>query len=48
MHKEIFSFLRAKKGEFKGREWEGIVKPVIEKWGLFVETYYEPLPLPAP
>ena len=45
VHKEIFSFPRAKKGQFKGKEWEEIVKPVIAKWGLFVETYYEPLPV---
>ncbi|KAM5542621.1 hypothetical protein V8D89_003582 [Ganoderma adspersum] len=46
VHKEIFSFPRAKKGQFKGKEWEEIVKPVIAKWGLFVETYYESLPVP--
>ena len=46
MHKEIFSFPRAKKGQYKGKEWEEIVKPVIAKGGLFVETYYETLPVP--
>jgi hypothetical protein len=26
-------------GRYDGREWEDIVKPVIEKWGGFVEGY---------
>ena len=39
VHKEIFSFPRAKTGPYKGKEWEKIVKPVIEKWGAFVEAY---------
>lgn len=39
MHKEIFTFERATKGRYKGKEWESIVKPVIEKWGAFVEAY---------
>ncbi|KAI9456669.1 hypothetical protein BJY52DRAFT_1120983 [Lactarius psammicola] len=39
MHKEIFTFERATKGRYKGKEWESIVKPVIEKWGGFVEAY---------
>ncbi|KAI0747627.1 hypothetical protein C8Q80DRAFT_1167804 [Daedaleopsis nitida] len=38
VHKEIFSFPRAK-GRYKGKEWEEIVKPVIEKWGGFVAAY---------
>ena len=38
VHKEIFSFPRAN-GRYKGKEWEEIVKPVIEKWGGFVEAY---------
>ncbi|EPQ58570.1 DUF1766-domain-containing protein [Gloeophyllum trabeum ATCC 11539] len=38
-HKEIFSFARVENGRYKGREWEAIVKPVIEKWGAFVEAY---------
>jgi len=37
VHKEIFTFSRVKTGKLKGREWEGIVKPIIEKWGGFVE-----------
>ncbi|KAH9180247.1 hypothetical protein EDB89DRAFT_2110420 [Lactarius sanguifluus] len=39
MHKEIFTFEKAAKGRYKGKEWESIVKPVIEKWGGFVEAY---------
>ncbi|KAG2114799.1 uncharacterized protein F5147DRAFT_822334 [Suillus discolor] len=39
-HKEVFSFTRVKEGEFFGREWEDIVKPVIRKWGLFLKTYF--------
>ena len=38
VHKEIFSFPRAN-GRYKGKEWEEIVKPVIEKWGGFVGAY---------
>ncbi|KAI0303538.1 hypothetical protein B0F90DRAFT_1383962 [Multifurca ochricompacta] len=38
-HKEIFSFERVMKGRYKGKEWESIVKPVIEKWGGFIEAY---------
>ncbi|KDQ31728.1 hypothetical protein PLEOSDRAFT_1110929 [Pleurotus ostreatus PC15] len=39
LHKEIFEFKRVKKGRYKNKEWELIVKPVIEKWGAFVESY---------
>lgn len=39
MHKEIFTFTRPTSGPYKGREWEALVKPVIEKWGSFVEAY---------
>lgn len=38
-HQEIFSFERVVEGRYKGKEWEEIVKPVIEKWGGFVEGY---------
>jgi hypothetical protein len=38
-HQEIFSFERVIEGRYKGKEWEEIVKPVIEKWGGFVEGY---------
>jgi len=34
VHKEIFEFKR-----WKRAEWEGLVKPVIERWGKFVELY---------
>ncbi|KAF8842510.1 hypothetical protein BDN67DRAFT_899046 [Paxillus ammoniavirescens] len=39
-HKEIFAFPRPGKGKYKGREWDLIVKPVIEKWGKFVRESY--------
>ena len=39
-HKEIFAFRRLDQGQYKGKEWELIVKPVIEKWGRFVKDYY--------
>ncbi|KAH8117614.1 hypothetical protein DFH11DRAFT_1576139 [Phellopilus nigrolimitatus] len=39
VHKEIFSFTRPVKGKYKGEEWELIVKPVIEKWGGFVNAF---------
>nr|GAT53311.1 predicted protein [Mycena chlorophos] len=38
-HKEIFTFTRIKKGPLKGKEWEGIVQPVVQRWGQFVEDY---------
>ena len=31
-------FVREKE-RAEGKEWEEIVKPVIEKWGGFVEAY---------
>jgi len=40
VHKEIFTFPRPGTGRYKGREWDLIVKPVIEKWGRFLEEYY--------
>lgn len=39
MHKEIFEFQRWESGPNKNKEWEKIVKPVIERWGMFVELY---------
>ena len=39
VHREIFTFSRPQKGPFKGKEWSLLVKPVIEKWGGFVEAY---------
>ncbi|KAI5992156.1 hypothetical protein EDD15DRAFT_2168373 [Pisolithus albus] len=40
VHREIFSFRRPNGGKYQGREWEDIVKPVIEKWGRFIKEYY--------
>jgi hypothetical protein len=39
MHKEIFSLTRVEHGRYKGKEWDLLVKPVIEKWGAFVSAY---------
>jgi len=39
MHQEIFVFTRVESGRYAGKEWELIVKPVIEKWGSFVERF---------
>jgi hypothetical protein len=39
VHQEIFTFTRIERGRYKGREWEGIVKPMIDKWGEFVKKY---------
>lgn len=39
IHKEIFEFQRITSGPYAGREWDGIVKKVIEEWGVFVRTY---------
>ena len=40
IHKEIFTLERAPKGsKFYQREWELLVKPIIEKWGRFVEEF---------
>jgi len=39
VHKEIFSFTRAERGRYKGKEWDLLVKPVIDKWGGFVSAY---------
>ncbi|TFY81131.1 hypothetical protein EWM64_g2886 [Hericium alpestre] len=38
-HREIFTFERVKAGRYRGKEWDLIVKPVIEKWGGYVEAY---------
>jgi hypothetical protein len=37
VHKEIFTFAKAT-GKNKGKEWDNVVKPIIEKWGNFAET----------
>ena len=34
-HEEIFTFRRLL-GTSRGREYEKIVKPVVEKWGAYV------------
>ncbi|KAH8833902.1 hypothetical protein DL96DRAFT_1666885 [Flagelloscypha sp. PMI_526] len=39
MHKEIFEFTRVQAGHHAGREWESIVRPIVEKWGGFVDSY---------
>ena len=39
MHKEIFTFKRAKKGRFHKHEWDLLVKPIIHRWGRFVEEH---------
>ncbi|KAF7967780.1 hypothetical protein HWV62_33007 [Athelia sp. TMB] len=39
IHKEIFPITRAKTGHYKDKEWELIVKPVIERWGEFVRKF---------
>ena len=33
MHREIFTLTRVDEGRYKGKEWDSIVKPIIEKWG---------------
>lgn len=39
-HQEIFEFKRAEKGTaFHKKEWDDLVKPLIYKWGKFVETH---------
>lgn len=37
-HKEIFEFTRFAGGRYKNKEFDSIVRPVIEKWGGFVEA----------
>ena len=39
MHQEIFTFERVTRGRYVDKEWDEIVKPVIEKWGGFTEMY---------
>ncbi|KAF9456516.1 hypothetical protein BDZ94DRAFT_1229487 [Collybia nuda] len=38
-HKEIFELKKITSGHHKGKEWEVVIKPIIERWGLFVSTY---------
>ena len=40
LHKEIFEFRRWNEGEpNEGMEWEKIVRPVVQRWGMFVDIY---------
>ncbi|KAK0487936.1 hypothetical protein IW261DRAFT_1655804 [Armillaria novae-zelandiae] len=39
VHTEIFEFQRILSGPYKGREWDCVVKQVIEDWGAFVRIY---------
>ncbi|KAJ3507130.1 hypothetical protein NLJ89_g6481 [Agrocybe chaxingu] len=39
MHKEIFEFWRWTHGPNKGREWECLVRAIIERWAKFVKLY---------
>ncbi|KAK7449636.1 hypothetical protein VKT23_013111 [Stygiomarasmius scandens] len=41
IHKEIFQFKRFGKGRYEGKEWELIVRTVIEGWGMFVKDFVE-------
>ncbi|RDB21253.1 hypothetical protein Hypma_011496 [Hypsizygus marmoreus] len=38
LHREIFEFRRLN-GRSKGKEWETVVQPVIERWGTFVDRF---------
>jgi hypothetical protein len=39
VHKEIFTFTRFSTGPHRGKEWEKVIRPVIEKWGGYVEAH---------
>lgn len=39
LHKEIFTFKRVVKGKYTHKEYDLLVKPVVEKWGRFVREY---------
>ncbi|KAK0473611.1 hypothetical protein IW261DRAFT_1552997 [Armillaria novae-zelandiae] len=39
VHTEIFKFQRILSGPYKGREWDCVMKQVIEDWGAFVQIY---------
>ncbi|THV07967.1 hypothetical protein K435DRAFT_815212 [Dendrothele bispora CBS 962.96] len=41
IHKEIFQFKRFGKGRNEGKEWELVVRTVIEGWGTFVKDFVE-------
>ena len=36
IHQETFELQRFKRGPLVGKEWDMVVKPVIERWGKFV------------
>ncbi|KAF9244252.1 hypothetical protein BU15DRAFT_42145 [Melanogaster broomeanus] len=40
VHQEIFTFQRPEEGQYKEMEWQLIIRPVIKKWGKFMEEYY--------
>ncbi|KAH7107357.1 hypothetical protein BKA62DRAFT_610935 [Auriculariales sp. MPI-PUGE-AT-0066] len=42
VHQEIFIFKRAKKGDYKDGIWENLVRPVIARWGTFVDEHVAP------
>lgn len=37
-HREIFEFQRFKRPPLVGKEWDMVVKPVIERWGRFMNN----------
>ena len=39
VHQEIFKF-KSMSGRNKGKEYELLVKPVVAKWGEFLEKVY--------
>ena len=39
IHKEIFALKRLS-GANRGREWEVIVRPIIERYGSYIQQYY--------
>ncbi|KAG8891959.1 hypothetical protein FRC01_014418, partial [Tulasnella sp. 417] len=39
VHKEIFTFLRPTSGQYKNKEWERIVQPLLERWGTFIDYH---------
>ena len=41
-HQEIFVFKKPKTGPYKDQVWEKLVRPVIERWGKFVDEHVAP------
>lgn len=39
VHKEIFEFERIMTGPYKGKEWDAIVRKVVNEWGEFVSRH---------